>query len=88
MAGLALLLVGAASRATGLGWAALVAVGFVDTFGGMLDLPSALTDLSPYGLLAQPPVERVELGPLLAVAALAAALTVAGLASFRRRDVG
>jgi ABC-2 type transport system permease protein len=88
MLGLALLLVGAAPRAAPLAWAALVAVGFLNTFGGMLDLPQALMDVSPFGHLARLPAEPLELGPLLAAAALGAALAAAGLAAFRARDVG
>jgi len=55
--------------------------------GPLLDVPGWVLDISPYEHVPAVPAATVAAGPLLALAAVAAALTAAGLAGFRRRDV-
>ncbi len=85
--GAAALLFGLAPRATGASWA-VVAYGFmIGTFGALMELPDAAFDLSPFEHAARMPIEEFELAPVVALAAVAGALMVAGLAAFRRRDL-
>lgn len=60
-------------------------VGF---FAELLDLPGWMRAVSPYEHTPLAPAESVRALPLMAMAALAAALTGAGLRGFRTRDVG
>nr|WP_245839213.1 ABC transporter permease [Nocardia donostiensis] len=62
----------------------IVAVLFADSF----DLPSWFADASPYTHLPQAPLAAVTVTPILIVAAVAAAGTVAGAAGVRARDIG
>ncbi|MFI8368619.1 ABC transporter permease [Streptomyces sp. NPDC085466] len=87
LAGVAVLLWGAVPGAAAAGWGAAglcLALGWV---GPALDLPGAVLDLSPYAHLAKLPGQDMAWGPALALTALAAALTGAGLAALRRRDL-
>ncbi|MEV0962020.1 ABC transporter permease [Streptomyces sp. NPDC049910] len=87
LAGVALLLYGAAPGAATAGWAVAglcLALGWV---GPALDLPQAVLDLSPFGHLPKLPGPPMDWPPVLVLTALAAALTAAGLAAFRRRDL-
>ena len=84
--------------ALGLGWlprlaAALAWVVFgycavVALFAESVEMPEWMQQASPFVHTPDAPLEAVTLPPLLALAAVAAALGVAGLAGFRRRDVG
>ncbi|MEV7832513.1 ABC transporter permease [Streptomyces subrutilus] len=87
--GLAVLLHGAAPRYAAAAWAvagAALALGWV---GPALHLPDAVLDLSPFAHLPRLPGAGAATAwaPLLALTALAAALTAAGLAALRRRDL-
>ncbi|MFJ3904415.1 ABC transporter permease [Streptomyces sp. NPDC090025] len=87
LAGLAVLLWGAVPRAAAGAWAVAglcLAVGWV---GPALDLPQAVLDLSPFGHLPKLPGQPMAWGPVLALTALAAVLTAAGLTGLRRRDL-
>ncbi|MFB6841494.1 ABC transporter permease [Streptomyces sp. NPDC056361] len=87
LAGLAVLLWGAAPRAATAAWGVAglcLALGWV---GPALDLPQAALDLSPFGHLPKLPGQDVDWTPVLALTALAAALVAAGLAGLRRRDL-
>ena len=53
----------------------------------MLQLPDAVVRLSPYDRTPQVPLVGLDWTPLLVLTAIAAALTVAGLAGLRRRDL-
>jgi ABC-2 type transport system permease protein len=77
----------AAAPATLLAWLALLLSYVVLIFGELLDLPQWFQDLSPFEHLALVPVEDFRWTPFLALAAVAAALSVAGQIAFRRRDV-
>ncbi|MFE0654564.1 ABC transporter permease [Streptomyces sp. NPDC059534] len=87
LAGLAVLLWGAAPRAAAAAWGIAglcLALGWI---GPALDLPQAVLDLSPFGHLPKLPGQDMAWTPVLALTALAAALTAAGLAGLRRRDL-
>ncbi|MFE5547846.1 ABC transporter permease [Streptomyces sp. NPDC056534] len=87
LAGLAVLLWGAAPRAATAAWGAAglcLALGWI---GPALDLPQAALNLSPFGHLPKLPGPETAWTPVLALTALAAALVAAGLAGLRRRDV-
>ncbi|MGH2941862.1 MAG: ABC transporter permease, partial [Solirubrobacteraceae bacterium] len=78
---------GLVPRAVALGWAALGACALLWLVGPLLDAPGWLLDLSPYEHVPAVPAATLAAGPLLALTAGAIALTAAGLAGFRRRDV-
>ncbi|MEU9144674.1 ABC transporter permease [Streptomyces sp. NPDC048349] len=84
----AALLYGAVPAYAGAAWAvagAALALGWV---GPALELPEAVMNLSPFTHLPKlPGAEALTWGPLLTLTALAVALTAAGLAALRRRDV-
>ncbi|MEW5630739.1 ABC transporter permease [Streptomyces hydrogenans] len=87
LAGVATLLWGALPRAAGAGWAAAglcLALGWI---GPALNLPQAVLNVSPFAHLPKLPGPEPTWTPLLALTALAAALTAAGLAGLRRRDL-
>ncbi|MEE1817801.1 ABC transporter permease [Streptomyces sp. SP18ES09] len=87
LAGLAVLLWGAAPRATAGAWGAAglcLALGWI---GPALGLPQAVLDVSPFGHLPKLPGPDMAWPPALILTALAAALTATGLAGLRRRDV-
>ena len=80
-------LFGLAPRAQSLAWAALTACMLLWFLGPLLDLPQWVMDLSPYEHVPAIPAVSFEAGPLVALTAIAAGLTAAGMAAFRRRDV-
>lgn len=86
--GVAVVLYGFAPRRTGAAWA--IAGGFVllALFGPVLNLDPALIDVSPFSHVPRLPAADVAVAPLLWLTALAAVLLGAGLAAFRRRDIG
>ncbi|MFD4373286.1 ABC transporter permease [Streptomyces sp. NPDC058486] len=87
LAGVAVLLWGAAPRLAGAGWGAAglcLALGWI---GPALNLPRAVLNVSPFAHLPKLPGSETAWPPFLALTALAAALTAAGLAALRRRDL-
>ncbi|MBC8091523.1 MAG: polyketide antibiotic transporter, partial [Pseudonocardia sp.] len=68
-------------------WLLLVASILVGLYGPVLDLPEAVLDAAPFGLVSAVPAEDLDVVPLLGMAAVAAALLLAGAATFRRRDL-
>jgi ABC-2 type transport system permease protein len=79
---------GLAPRAVAVGWAALVVFLLLGEIGPLLELDQRVMDLSPFTHVPRLPGGEVSAAPLVWLAALAGALIVAGLAGFRRRDVG
>lgn len=79
-------LFGLAPQALKLTWAALGACYLLWFLGPLLSLPQFVIDLSPYEHVPQLPAASFAAGPLLALIAVAAALTAVGLIGFRRRD--
>ncbi|MEE6280422.1 ABC transporter permease [Georgenia sunbinii] len=87
LVGVAALLFGVAPRAAGWAWAPLGFAVVVMYFGGLLDFPQWLIDVSPYAHVPQQPAAAFDLAPLLWLTGIAAVLVAAGLAGVRRRDV-
>ncbi|KIF07573.1 ABC transporter permease, partial [Streptomyces sp. RSD-27] len=85
---LAVLLYGAAPRYAVAAWAVAGAALALGWLGPALGLPQAVMDLSPFAHLPKLPGPGAwDLVPSLVLTALAAALTAAGLAALRRRDL-
>ncbi|MGH2688445.1 MAG: ABC transporter permease, partial [Actinomycetota bacterium] len=86
-AGVVVLLFGVLPRAIKLAWV-VVAYSYVVVYmGGILQLPGWMANLSPFGHVPQVPAEGLSLVPLAGLALVAVALTGAGVAAFRRRDL-
>jgi len=81
-------LFGVIPRATTAAWAALGACVLLWLLGPLLDGPSWLLDVSPFEHVPALPASSLAAGPLLALTAIAIALTGAGLTAFSRRDLG
>ncbi|HZN19021.1 MAG TPA: ABC transporter permease [Micromonosporaceae bacterium] len=88
VAGLCVALFGLAPRLAAVAWGAVVLFLILTYFGAVLQLNQWVMDLSPYTHLPKLPGTPFTATPLLWLVALAAALTVAGLAGFRRRGIG
>lgn len=88
VAGLAVALFGLAPRLTALAWAALIGWLLLQEVGVLLNLSHWIMDCSPFFHLAKLPGGPVTLTPLMWLTGLAATLLAAGLAGFRRRDIG
>lgn len=88
LAAVAIALTGLAPRAVGAAWAVLGLCLVTGVLGDVLGLPDRLLDLSPFQHLPQLPAGRPAFGAPAAVTAVAAGLAAAGVAAFRRRDVG
>ena len=88
LVGLTMALIGLAPRASAAAWGLLTISFVIAMFGQLLDLPTWLEDLSPFQHVPQIPAADFSLLPLLVLLAVAAALTAAGLAGLRRRDIG
>ncbi|HEX5542546.1 MAG TPA: ABC transporter permease [Micromonospora sp.] len=86
-AGLAVAVFGLLPRAIGLAWALLIWAVLMIYFGGLLDLPQWMLNLSPYMHIPRMPAEDFTAIPLAILMLLAAVLVAAGLAGFRRRDL-
>ncbi|MER7730855.1 ABC transporter permease [Streptomyces erythrochromogenes] len=85
---LAALLHGAAPAYAAAAWAVAGSALALGWIGPALNLPQAALNLSPFAHLPRlPGAEPVSWVPLLALTALAAALTATGLAALRRRDM-
>ena len=80
-------LFGLVPRAAAAGWGVLGACVLLSVLGPLLGLPDWVLDLSPFQHVPQLPAADFAAGPLLALCAVAAALTAVGMAAFRRRDL-
>ncbi|MFL4905860.1 ABC transporter permease [Streptomyces sp. MMS24-I2-30] len=85
--GLAVLVYGVLPRGATAAWGVAGAVLLIGWVGPALDVPQTVLDLSPFGHLPKLPGGPMEWGPVVVLLALAAALTGAGLAALRRRDL-
>ncbi|MFJ6696439.1 ABC transporter permease [Streptomyces sp. NPDC091272] len=88
LGGLAVLLHGFAPQLAPAAWGVTglcLAVGWI---GPVLNLPSALMNLSPFGHLPKLPGGEMSWTPVLVLTALTACLVAAGLTGLRRRDLG
>ncbi|TQS46227.1 ABC transporter permease [Cryptosporangium phraense] len=88
LAGFGALLFGLAPRASALTWAGLIACFVLLELGALLGLSQWLIDASPFAHVPKLPGDAVRAAPLVWLTVIAAALAGAGLAGFRRRDVG
>jgi len=82
--GIVLLAFGLAPRLIVAGWAALAACVLLGELGPILKLKQWVTDVSPYAHVPRLPGSSLQPASLIVLTALAAA----GLAGFRRRDIG
>lgn len=88
LAAVAVALFGLVPRASTAAWAALVVCLLLSEFGPSLHAPQWAMDVSPFTHVPKLPGGTVTAEPILWLVVAAAALTAAGLAGFRRRDIG
>jgi len=88
LAGIATALFGLLPRLTSLAWAALVVFLLLGQLGSLFRLSQWALDLSPFTHLPKLPGGTFTATPLVWLVVVTVALTAAGLAGFRRRDVG
>ncbi len=88
LAGLGAALFGLAPRFASLTWAGLVACVLLLELGALLGLNHLIVDASPFAHVPKLPGTAFTATPLLWLTAITVALTAAGLAGFRRRDIG
>ena len=88
LVGVAFALFGLAPRWTAAAWAALVGAFVVGLLGELIDLPSAVMNLSPFQHVPAMPAEGFDPVPALVLPAVAAGLVAAGFVGFQRRDAG
>jgi ABC-2 type transport system permease protein len=86
-AALAVAVFGLLPRANWLSWALLGWSVFATYFGGLLQLPQWLVNLSPYQHIPRMPAAEFTALPLAVLALIAVALITAGITGFRRRDL-
>jgi ABC-2 type transport system permease protein len=79
---------GLAPRFVAAGWVALVAFVLLGELGPLFGFNQWVMDLSPFTHVPKIPGTAWTASPLVALAAVAASLIIAGLIGFRRRDVG
>ena len=85
--GLGVLLIGWLPKATSLIWALYGFVFLMGMFGRMDVFPEWFLHLSPFGHVAQYPMEEISWLALLVLTLVAAVLTILGFIGFRRRDI-
>ncbi|MFH8394678.1 ABC transporter permease [Streptomyces sp. NPDC018036] len=85
--GLAVLLYGLSPRVARGAWAAAGLALLLGWIGPALKIPQTVMDLSPFGHLPKLPGGTMTWTPVLVLTVIAAALTTAGLACLRRRDM-
>ncbi|RZQ65365.1 ABC transporter permease [Amycolatopsis suaedae] len=86
--GVAMVLFGVLPKYTILAWAVAIGCVLLTLFGPILGLSEAFLNISPFSHIPKVPGGDVTAPPLLWLSAIAAVALVAGLAAFRRRDVG
>lgn len=88
LAGVGVALFGLAPRLAALTWAALVACVLLLEVGALLNLSQWVIDASPFAHVPKLPGSPFTVTPVAWLGAVAVALGAAGLAGFRRRDIG
>lgn len=68
-------------------WLILISSIIVGLYGPLLNLPDAVSDAEPFGLMPRVPAEELELLPIAGAALVALILVAAGTLAFRRRDL-
>lgn len=87
MVGLAVFTVGVRPGLASLTWLYLTFSFFVAYLGGLLQLPTWVEKLSPFGHIPQLPLEVMNGAAVAMVLLIAFGLTSAGLLGYRRRDI-
>ncbi|TDW19627.1 ABC transporter permease [Kribbella kalugense] len=85
---LVVVLFGFAPRLVTGGWVLYGVFLLIGQFGEIFNLPQWMINLSPYGHTPRLPGGDFSVTPVIWLTAIAAALTLAGFATFRRRDIG
>jgi ABC-2 type transport system permease protein len=75
-------------ESTALAWTAVALAGVIAVFGPPLQWPPWMMDISPFTQIPKLPGGTVSAEPLLWLCGIALALSLAGLAGLRRRDLG
>jgi ABC-2 type transport system permease protein len=88
LTGVAVALVGLAPRWSSAAWGALAAFLLLGQIGETLDLDPRLLDVSPFTHVPKLPGSAFSATPLIWLLGVTIALSVAGLAGLRRRDIG
>ena len=88
LVGLTVALLGLLPDAIVASWMFLAACFVLGFLGDVLNIPGWLRGVSPFEHVPQLPAAHLTVLPLVALTALAAGLTLAGLAGLRRRDIG
>jgi ABC-2 type transport system permease protein len=88
LAGVVVALFGWTPRLSPAAWGALAVCLVFGWLGGVLDLPAWLSNISPFTHVPSAPMESMAAGPLVALTAVAMALTAVGVLGLRRRDLG
>jgi len=87
LGGLAALLYGLAPRFAAAAWAVFAACAVLGQVGALLRLDDAVLELSPFTHVPRVPADDPRVAPLAWLTGVAVALTAAGLAALRRRDI-
>lgn len=85
---LVVILFGFAPKLVTGGWVLYGVFLLIGQFGEIFNLPQSVINLSPYGHTPRLPGGDFSVAPVLWLTAIAAALTVGGFVTFRRRDIG
>lgn len=85
--GIAIFILGAAPRAAAAIWGFFGYTLLITFIGRMGILPAWLPNTTPMGFVPQLPIDQLTPAPLILLTLFAAALTAAGLALYRRRDL-
>lgn len=88
LAGLACVVFGLFPRRLGLVWVVLAVFVLIGEFGALFELPQGLLDLSPFAHAPKLPGSTDGVTALPWLVLIAGALIAAGVAGFRRRDIG
>jgi ABC-2 type transport system permease protein len=88
LTGITVLVFGFAPGLIMAGWGALVLFLLLGQLGPLFELPQWAMDISPFTHTPKLPGAELSATPLVWLTLVAAALIAAGLAGFRRRDVG
>jgi ABC-2 type transport system permease protein len=88
LTGITVLVFGVAPGLMMAGWGALVVFLLLGQLGPIFELPQWAMDISPFTHTPKLPGAEFTATPLVWLTLVAAALTAAGLAGFRRRDIG
>ncbi len=86
--GIVVLVDGWLPKATWVGWLVVAYATVIGWLGGLLDPPEWMVQISPFSHVPGVPAESLTASSMIGLTAVAVALLAAGLAGYRRRDVG